>query len=46
MAEKFRGERALMRVFIGESDRSVAGALHRREHHLGGFGLVAEDDQD
>jgi hypothetical protein len=26
MTEKFRGERTLMRVFIGESDRSAAGA--------------------
>ncbi len=26
MTEKFRGERTLMRVFIGESDRSVSGA--------------------
>ena len=25
MTEKFRGERTLMRVFIGESDRCVAG---------------------
>ncbi len=25
MTEKFRGERTLMRVFIGESDRSVSG---------------------
>ena len=26
MTEKFRGERTLMRVFIGESDRCVEGA--------------------
>ena len=30
MTEKFRGERTLMRVFIGESDRCAAGAQKGR----------------
>ena len=30
MTEKFRGERTLMRVFIGESDRCASGAHARR----------------
>ncbi len=30
MTEKFRGERTLMRVFIGESDRCAAGTFKGR----------------